>query len=113
MTNCFILNGRSAGLLGNNGKAQFIGVIVRTKRNGEWVDSTIKLTTFSDTVVDAIESTAGTDAYVTVTGRIAGRQWEGKHLTDVVADTCAISGARSSTAQRPQREASPLDDIPF
>jgi hypothetical protein len=117
--NTFILFGKSGGEVGRFGKSTVkVAVIIKKKnRDGEWEESVIELTTFSETVVGVMADAQTNGTWITVTGKLSGREYNGKNYLDAIVETAFQHKAKAGgepTAPKPQpeREEAPHDDIP-
>ena len=105
--NTFMLRGISGGVVETRGKVQKLHIVMRRKVNGEWVNSIIPLTTFDSNVAAIMQESNG-NGYVVLTGRLTGREWQGKHYLDAVADTIYWQQPEEKEEAAPR-----LDEINF
>jgi len=108
--NTFVIRGVSGGVIETRGKVYKLAVVMRRKVNGEWVNSIVPLTTFDSTIAD-IMGQSEASGNVVLTGRLTGREWQGKHYLDAVADSVYWQQPEEKQAEQPAK--GNLDDIPF
>ena len=119
--NTFILFGKSGGEVGRFGKSTVkIAVIVKKKNQetGEWDPSVIELTTFSETVVGVMAAAKESGGWITVTGKLSGREYNGKNYLDAIVETAFQHKAKGQAAAPkpptpPEEDAAPGSDIPW
>lgn len=120
--NSFILFGKSGGEIQRFNVAIKIAVIIKRKVKDEWVENVVELTTFSESVATVMREAQANGTWITVTGKLGGREYNGKNYLDAVVETAWQHKAKGQTAPKPQRPASSdepdipkdqLDDIPF
>ena len=108
--NTFVIRGVSGGIIETRGKVFKLAVVMRRKANGEWVNSIVPLTTFDSDIADVMEQSKDS-GNVVLTGRLTGREWQGKHYLDAVADSVYWQQPEEKQEQQPVKDN--LDDIPF
>jgi hypothetical protein len=121
--NTFILFGKSGGEIQRFNVAIKIAVIIKRKVKDDWVENVVELTTFSESVAAVMADAQANGTWITVTGKLSGREYNGKNYLDAIVETAFQHKAKGqAAAPKPPPAASgdepdiprdQLDDIPF
>ena len=116
--NTFILFGKSGGEVGRFGKSTVKIAVISKKKNresGEWEESVIELTTFSETVVGVMAAAKESGVWITVTGKLSGREYNGKNYLDAIVETAFLHRAKGQAAPKspPASNEEPEDNLPY